>query len=235
MSNTIIKKREIDQLVFFKQKIISPIEEVDEYELLLRLKQNSGFYNFPVDLFNEIMKNQENHSVYIKHIVSEIEKILANTQSSYSLNIDYQELYYEETFIYLNEIKDKNRIKIELTERIPQNRTNNYSELVPLQPIVRLKNQGFKIVLDDFLSGVNTFGTLFYLDKNISRVKISILELKNKLSVDELNQYLRQTVAIFDKLSLDIVIEGIENEELLSKLPQVWKQQSYYYDKPSAV
>ncbi|WP_406834983.1 hypothetical protein ABLU29_03305 [Lactococcus lactis] len=142
------------------------------------------------------MKNQENHSVYIKHIVSEIEKILANTQSSYSLNIDYQELYYEETFIHLDEIKDKNRIKIELTERIPQNRTNNYSELVPLQPIVRLKN---------------------------------------KLSVDELNQYLRQTVAIFDELSLDIVIEGIENEELLSKLPKVWKQQSYYYDKPSAV
>lgn len=227
-----IKEYSIKKLCFFRQKIIdnSQTKFTDEYELLLRQEKNDKFI-FPEELFYEIIINKEYHKLYLKHINDILCDYLENDDALYSLNMDYQELYYPETIDFLKNFEYKNRLKIELTERIPLFRNNPYRELVPIEMIRDISSFGYSIALDDFLSGVNTFETLFTVAPFISRVKISILPFKEKLSLEELKSFIFSVVDTISFLEKEIVIEGVE-EELINSFPRDWKQQTYFYDFP---
>ena len=227
------KQIQIKDLIFFRQEIISyPNDgEVREYELLLRAK-NDGCYIFPEELFYEIIENRKYHEIYISHICKILNNIFKRKSCIYSLNIDYQELYYPETIEFLREFKYKNNLKLELTERIPLYRDNPYEEFVPVEIIKEIFNLGYTIVFDDFLSGVNTFETLFMIEQFISRVKISALPFKKVLAQKELEKFLFSVVNTIAFLGKEIVIEGVEEEEIIQIFPTEWKQQTYLYDCP---
>jgi hypothetical protein len=112
---------------------------------------------FPRRITLEIIGNREYHEIYISHISKILDNILKNNSCIYSLNIDYQELYYPEALKFLREFKYKDNLKLELTERIPLYRDNTYEEFVPVEIIKEIFNLGYTIVFDNFLSGVNTF------------------------------------------------------------------------------
>ncbi|MDG6142786.1 EAL domain-containing protein [Lactococcus formosensis] len=150
----------------------------------------------------------------------------------YSLNIDYQELFYPETIEFLKAFKYKEKLKIELTERIPLYRNNNYSELVPREIIKKIKEMGYDIVLDDFLLGINSLGSLIVLGPFITRIKLSVLEIKDFVESEKLFDYLLAIEAIVKQFEKEIVIEGVEDKDLLQSFPKEWKQQSYYYSIP---
>ncbi|NHI76139.1 EAL domain-containing protein [Lactococcus petauri] len=230
---TDIEKNGIENLCFFRQKIIdnSHSNLTDEYELLLRQEQDNRFI-FPEELFYKMIVNKDYHSSYLEHINPLLYSYFEKSDAIYSLNVDYQELYYPETIEFLKNFKYKKRLKIELTERIPLFRDNPYKELVPIEVIKAISSLGYTIVFDDFLSGVNTFETLFTVEPYISRIKISVLPFKKNLSTEELRAFIFAIVETIHFLGKEIVIEGVEEEELLNYFPEDWKQQTYFYDFP---
>lgn len=230
MDNTI---KEIQNLCFFRQKIIDVEHQggINEYELLLRIEEESN-YSFPEELFSKLMTNRVYHKLYIRHINNILYSYLRKNNEIYSLNIDYQELYYPETIIFLKNFEYKKRLKIELTERIPFTRDNDYVEAIPIQAIKEIADMGYQIVLDDFLSGINSFETLYKIEASISRVKISTLLFKKYLSMSELEAFILTIVSAIASLGKEIVIEGVENQELLNLFPREWKLQTYMYDVP---
>lgn len=230
MDNTI---NEIQNLCFFRQKIIDVDhqEEIVEYELLLRLEKESN-YSFPEELFSKLMINRVYHKLYIRHINNILYNHLKKNNEIYSLNIDYQELYYPETIIFLKNFEYKNRLKIELTERVPFTRDTDYVEALPIQVIKEIADMGYQIVLDDFLSGINSFETLYKIEASISRVKISTLLFKKYLSMSELGAFILTIVSSIASLEKEIVVEGVEDQELLNLFPSEWKLQTYMYDVP---
>lgn len=219
-------------ICFFRQKIFTWSKcGQEEYELLLRGKIE-GKYIFPEQLFEEVMVNQELHTLYIRKISKILHELCEKDNAIYSLNIDYQELFYPETIEFLKAFKYKEKLKIELTERIPLYRNNNYSELAPREIIKKIKEMGYDIVLDDFLLGINSLGSLIVLVPFITRIKLSVLEIKDFVESEKLFDYLLAIEAIVKQFEKEIVIEGVEDKDLLQNFPKEWKQQSYYYSIP---
>lgn len=225
-------RKSINNLCFFRQKICNMNDSIqEEYELLLK-EDVSGKYVFPEQLFDELMSDRELHKLYIEKINKILNDLLKEKKTIYSLNIDYQELYYSETIAFLESFNYKEKLKIELTERIPLYRNNHYSEIVPREIIRSIKQMGYDIALDDFLLGVNSFRSLIDLHPYLSRIKLSTLEFKNILESEQLFNYLLAIESIITSFGKEIVIEGVEEEALLKTFPQEWKQQSYYYSIP---
>ena len=225
----------IKDLIFFKQGIYNLHEsETHEYELLLRCEAE-GLCTFPSQLFYKIMTDERIHKLYIDHIEELLNDYFEQVQNIYCVNLDYQELFYEETLVFLKKFKYKDRLKIEFTERIPVRRNNAYEELVPVNIIKAVKQMGYSIALDDFLSGVNTFETLYALDELISRVKISWVGFKRILPSKEAHKLLFSLAHIISELGKEVVIEGVEEQGLLDSFPKEWKQQSYYYELPRKI
>lgn len=228
-----IEKNDIEKLCFFRQKIIdnSQLNLTEEYELLLREKKDNIFI-FPEELFYRIIANKDYHKLYLDVITHLLYSYFEKSDAIYSINIDYQELYYPETIEFFKNFEYKNRLKIELTERTPQFQDNPYQEIVPVEIIKDISNLGYNIVFDDFLSGVNTFEVLFTIEPFISRIKISVLPFKKFLSLEELKSFIFSVVETVSFLKKEIVIEGVEEQELLDCFPKEWKQQTYFYDLP---
>ena len=219
----------LDELVFFRQKICSFNQSnTEEYELLLRKKSPTG-YCFPEYVLTEVISNHEKHKLYMEKVSMLLHQQLKNDNCFYSLNLDYQELYFEETFCFFENFEYKDRLRIELTERSP---ISYQSKEKAIDEIKKIKNLGYRIDLDDFLSGVNTYKTLLALNPYIDRVKISALEFKKYLTNTELQKFIFDVVTTIDFLDKEIVVEGVEEEEVLATFPKNWLQQSFYYDKP---
>lgn len=223
--------KEIEKLCFFRQKICNHLKSDTEYELLLRYKGDDGYY-FPKELFDKLLNNKVYHRVYIEHIEKLLNYKLSKDDSIYSLNLNYQELYYEETLEFLKKFKYKERLKVELTEHVPLSMRSGSEINLPLGIVERIKELGYSIALDDFLTGMNTFETLFCVSTSINRVKISILKLKSFLSSEELNMFLSSIVESISFLDKEIVIEAVEDQSLLNKFPREWIQQTYFYNIP---
>lgn len=182
-------------------------------------------------MFDEIVSDHQLHNLYLQRLEVLLEEQLSKDDYIYSLNLDYQELYFEETVEFLRTFKYRNRLRLELTERLPVN-CQNEEDFLPIEAIQTLKNLGYAIALDDFLSGINHYKTLFILDDYIDRVKISALDFNSYLSPTKLKDFLFSIVDTIKFLNKEIVIEGVEVEELLASFPKEWLQQTYYYDRP---
>ncbi|RGB59048.1 EAL domain-containing protein [Lactococcus petauri] len=220
-----------DELIFYRQKICDFTQnDKEEYELLLRYKHADVCY-FPSEKFDEIVSDHQLHNLYLQRLEVLLEEQLSKDDYIYSLNLDYQELYFEETVEFLRTFKYRNRLRLELTERLPVN-CQNEEDFLPIEAIQTLKNLGYAIALDDFLSGINHYKTLFILDDYIDRVKISALDFNSYLSPTKLKDFIFSIVDTIKFLKKEIVIEGVEVEELLASFPKEWLQQTYYYDRP---
>ena len=228
-------------ITFFRQRIVRKkgvhmLEEGEEYELLLR-NENNGNTVFPNTLIEEAIVNHLEHRNYLKKIEYLLVKILKNCSGIYSINIDTQELYYEETLQLFDHLKKyRKKLKIELTETLPYKREGKYSNQFPIERVIKLYKMGYKIVLDDFLSGINGMDKLITLSPYISRVKISKLIFGTNFS----DTLFCSFIFTIDKLiheintNLTLVIEAEEKEEMLAKLPDNWYYQTFYFDKPSS-
>ncbi|NHJ00069.1 EAL domain-containing protein [Lactococcus garvieae] len=220
-----------DELIFYRQKICDFTQnDKEEYELLLRCQCADDCY-FPSDMFDDIVSNHQLHNLYLQRLEVLLEEQLSKDEYIYSLNLDYQELYFEETVEFLSRFKYRDRLRIELTERLPVN-CQNEENFLPIEAIKRLKDLGYAIALDDFLSGINHYKTLFILDDYIDRVKISALDFNSYLSQDKLKDFIFSVVDTIKFLDKEIVIEGVEEDEFLESFPKEWLQQTYYYDRP---
>ena len=229
-------------LTFFRQKIVRKegvrmIDGIEEYELLLRYNGGNQI-KFPNELFEIAIVDHSEHKNYTKKLGSLLEDILQNTSAIYSINIDTQELYYEETIFLFEDLKQySKKLKIELTENLPFKREGEYSRQFPLEQVVKLHKLGFEIVLDDFLSGINGVDKLIMLSPFISRVKISKLVLGPNFSDTMFCSFVFAADKLVKKINpnLSFVIEAEEKEEILEILSDDWYYQTYYFDKPSII
>lgn len=103
-------------------------------------------------MFDEIVSDHQLHNLYLQRLEVLLEEQLSKDDYIYSLNLDYQELYFEETVEFLRTFKYRNRLRLELTERLPVN-CQNEEDFLPIEAIQTLKNLGYAIALDDFYRG----------------------------------------------------------------------------------
>ncbi len=97
---------------------------------------------------------------------------------------------------------------------------------------LQLKEEGFKLLMDDFGSGYSSLNIL--LETPFDVIKLDKKFMENMMLSDKGRLILEHVVHMADKLDLGIVAEGVETKEQVEILQQIGcdQVQGYYYAKP---
>lgn len=223
---------------FMGQKIVNLAKnEYDEYELLLRSHSVSGF---PEALYEEATNTEEHHRNYLNFLAQALPQILEmNPNSSFSFNLDQQELEYAGTYQLLNLIKPdlRDRLIIEITENPATDRKYEYSTAINVEAFKAIHELGYKIALDDMEQGNNSIGNFLLIKDYLTRIKWSLVHVRNILDDEQVTLMIQLLNTITIDNHLDLVIEGIEKEDLSDWLKNhnITIQQGYLFAKPSDI
>ncbi len=202
-------------------------------ECLARIQDSDGSY-IPAYKFITIAENIG----FIKHIdiklfENALEDLKKHPHLKLSINLSGHTLYSissNTTLINLltNYTSVSSRLCIELTETIPLQDIENLDST-----LLHIKQMGYKIGLDDFGSGYNSFANLNQIHFDI--VKIDGSYIKN-VATNAKNQIFVETLTdLAKKLNIEIVAEMIDNEDDLNfiKKLNIDYYQGYYFAQPS--
>lgn len=228
-----------DDFRFFGQAIsYATSADVESYELLLRGKSEKSA-RFPTQAFSSCIQNHTEHKAYIVWLEKTIRSILQlNPDKSFSLNLDHQELEYEETFVFLKHlVQYRNRLMIEITEVPAVHRGADYFCAINVAAFKRIYEMGYKVAMDDVMQGINSLGNVTQVVNYICRIKFSMSNFRQSVD-DEIIKQLLMTLSIFaHQLNKEFVIEGVEDCHTAKWVAEhtISLNQGYYYSQPSNV
>lgn len=98
-----------------------------------------------------------------------------------------------------------------------------------------LREEGFRISMDDFGTGFSSLNTLGMLP--LDAIKFDRGFVQNSINSRKGLEIMAGLFSIFDKLDLDVICEGVETseEEQIVRACGCKKVQGYLYDKPMAI
>ncbi|MFT6084501.1 MAG: diguanylate cyclase (GGDEF)-like protein, partial [Alphaproteobacteria bacterium] len=120
------------------------------------------------------------------------------------------------------------RLCLELTETIPLQDIENLDTIIQ-----NFKKLGYKIALDDFGAGYNSFANLKHFDFDI--VKIDGSYIKDIASNKKSQIFVQTLTDLARKLDIEVVAEMIDNEDDLKLIKDIGIDyyQGYYFTPPS--
>jgi diguanylate cyclase (GGDEF)-like protein len=222
-------------IVLFRQAI-SPFDTASQstyYEVLMRVKHNGEFHSpFPylqaAEKFHLINKIDQ---YVLRETILYLNKH-PEDKAHYSINLSGQTLSDESFPIYIRELFENSQFPLshlgfEITET---DIIRNFS--IALNNINFLKSYGCKISLDDFGTGMSSFGYIAQL--NIDTVKIDGTFIKNIANVDHNKAIVKSIVGLAQELSLSTVAEFVETEAEMKQLEALNIEycQGYLIHKP---
>ena len=230
-----IKNNEL--LLYFQPIVSLTTDEIVSYEALLRWPDGEqGFHN--TEDFIEVA--EESHLILkigdwvFKQACSKLEAWHAQgiTDRHVSINASANQ-FNSDDFTELVESYAKEapnlaqQLTIELTERKPLDITEK-----TVNRLLRLSHLGFKFSVDDFGIGHSSISYLRAFPMNSIKIDKSIVQ--NIVNSNEDMALCTAIIALGKALSLDVIAEGIETEEIANILKSLAcpYAQGYLYSKP---
>ncbi len=133
--------------------------------------------------------------------------------------------------IYNKHNVSKNNFVIEITESF-------FADKEAIRLVNFLKEHGFKIAIDDFSAGHSSLSSLVKINMDYTKIDKELVEHKANLKeyIETKGAIvLRNVIKLVSELNSDIIVEGVEDQEvidLLKEIGGVRKIQGYYYSKP---
>lgn len=121
----------------------------------------------------------------------------------------------------------KEYLEIEITETIDENETHDN--------IIRLKEEGFTLLMDDFGSGYSSLNVL--KDTQFDIIKIDRAFLQDFLSTERGQKIVENIIRMTSAIGLPMVAEGVETKEQAESLLQYGCNvaQGFYYARPMTI
>ena len=119
-------------------------------------------------------------------------------------------------------------LEIEITESANMEGSQHLSSL-----IMSLRQLGYKLAMDDFGKDYSTLGSL--VNCPYDAIKMDMFFFRNRLSTEKEKDIAVNVLKLLSKLNVEIVCEGIEDENTINVLGQVTHDfiiQGYYISKP---
>ena len=100
------------------------------------------------------------------------------------------------------------------------------------QAVREMKEQGFKLLMDDFGSGYSSLNIL--LETPFDVLKLDRKFMENMMVSDKGRLILEHIIIMAEQLHLGLIAEGVETREQVEVLKQMGcdQVQGYYYAKP---
>lgn len=118
---------------------------------------------------------------------------------------------------------DKRLLELEITETMEEHVS---------QAVREMKEQGFKLLMDDFGSGYSSLNIL--LETPFDMLKLDRKFMENMMVSDKGRLILEHIITMAEQLQLGLIAEGVETGEQVEMLKQMGcdQVQGYYYAKP---
>lgn len=225
-------KISVKNINFFLQPIINLNENnTFGFEILARLISGRMIHN--PNTFIHLM-NDENHHIFTRKLIINafrLKKRFIKDNVLLFFNID-QSLFNKEFsdfligFAYFYNINPETII-LEVLEDKP---FNSYIDC--LNAIKEMKNNGFKIAIDDYGSGHSTLGRILDIEPDFIKIDRSIIDSSS--SNERKKTIIESTIELANKLNIKIIAEGIEEHGDLEYLKSVNIEyyQGFYFSKP---
>lgn len=189
------------------------------YETLLRMNKD-GEMIYPREIFTVVDRRRLEIEVD-KQVIAQVQKILHENVipegSGLSINISGKTLlqpFFPDLFKTLKPYLSEYKVVLEITENSLIDHMEYASEVLN-----NLRADGFLIALDDFGSGYSSIRYLANMPVDIIKFDMSMTQAL--LSEDKnTRQIIKTTAEMVVNAGYDLVMEGIENEELLEAAKQ---------------
>lgn len=228
--------------LYFQPKIDVNNESVIGYEILLRNKEKSPCY--PATKMETVFHDQVKHACFLKWMKKELQQLLkVHPEVSLSINFAPQQLLYPETKTFLRDMKAySEQLEIEITEEMP---LLDSTEQISTQQVEKeistmlafIQAEGYLISLDDVGTGQNSLERALSYAPFLNQIKFSLIKyIHQNASAEMIDAFLEAWHQFAKDHHLDVVVEGIEDEDTSEKLKDAGLnlQQGYYFGKPAA-
>lgn len=125
---------------------------------------------------------------------------------------------------------EKERLHIEITESACVDRRETL-----IHTMQELKNNGFKLEIDDFGSGYSSLNALMYLP--FDTIKLDMAFMKADMTSERFDIIITSMAKMIHAMDAEIIVEGVETEENVERSIRFTGDvaQGYYFSKPLAV
>lgn len=221
----------------YYQPIYSVNEErFNSAEALLRLNDEKYGFISPEIFITASEKSGAIHRIGA-YVLEEVCRFIAS-EAFEQLNIDYIEVNLsvaqcmqkdlaEDVLAMLNKYNVKpSQINLEVTETAV-----SHSHATLMDNLMRLNDAGIMLSLDDFGTGYSNMRRIALLPLSIVKLDRTFTNAEN---TPNMHIVLRDTIKMIKDMKLEIVVEGIETEELVKMYSDLECEyiQGYYYSKP---
>ena len=203
---------------------------VTKYESLVRLVQKDGEVISPF-FFLDVAKRTKLYGQITRRVIKKSFTILNKTDKEISINICAEDIFDDETRIYLlNSIRDNansNRLVIELVE---SEGIENFSDIKEFMD--EIKSYNVKLAIDDFGTGYSNFEYLLKLDADY--IKIDGSMIKN-IDTDPNSYSVVETIVSFArKNNMKVIAEYVSSQAIQDKVLELGIDfsQGYHIDEP---
>ncbi len=205
-------------------------------EALLRLNDPEHGYISPETLVTAAEQSGAIHRIG-EIVFEEVCQFIISDEFK-DLGLDYIEINLSVAQIMNSDLPDRllsimqkykippDKINLEITETAAA-----YTQRVMLENISRLKEAGLSFSLDDYGTGYSNM-------QRVIQLPLKIIKL-DKSFVDEHNNpkmwiFLKNTVKMLKDMNMEIVVEGVESQEMLEAFSDMECDfiQGYYFSKP---
>lgn len=146
-----------------------------------------------------------------------------------SVNVSRTHLQDDEVIRTLEDMIEKigipkHLLELEITETVDNKQVSRKA--------LQLKEEGYKLLMDDFGSGYSSLNIL--LETPFDLIKLDKKFMENMILSDKGRLILEQVTAMANKLGLELLAEGVETKEQVELLRRIGcdQVQGYYYAKP---
>ena len=221
---------ENDKIVPFYQPIVDKNKNVVKYEALVRMIDEDGKIISPF-FFLDVAKKSRLYLQITKRVIEKAMEKIKEKNCAISINLTLEDINNEgmRNFIFehIRKVSDKKLLTFEIVE----NEDVGENEIVK-NFLMKIKELGSLIYIDDFGSGYANFDYLIKL--NPDGVKIDGSIIKNILT-DKNSEIILKTIVSFAKeMKIKTIAEFVENEEIFNKLIELGVDyfQGYYFSPP---
>jgi diguanylate cyclase (GGDEF)-like protein/PAS domain S-box-containing protein len=224
------------------QQAITPLQEGDttaHYELLLRLRSEDGGI-VPPGAFIPAAERYNLMNAVDRWVIDAAFRHLGEIQQNgdegiYSLNLSGNSLNDDELPEYIQQKINEFQIKtgqicFEITETAAVFNLEKASRMIRL-----LKKLGCRFSLDDFGSGLSSFGYLKNLPVDFLKIDGSFVK---DMNIDPMNRAIVEAIhQVGHSLSIRTIAEFVENQDIADMLHAIGVDfaQGYHFNKPEPV
>ncbi len=220
-----------DRIEIALQPLYSNVNHrIEKYEALMRLIETNGEVISPIE-FLDVAKRTKLYPQLTRRVIKKAFGLLPLTSKSISINITAEDIFDEETNLYLmNMIRNSSNAHQLVIELVESEGIENFS--IVKEFIDEIKKYQVKLAIDDFGTGYSNFEYLLKL--NADFIKIDGSMIKN-IDHDPNSYNVVETIVMFAKKNtMEVIAEFVSNAKIQEKVVELGIEysQGYFIDKP---